>query len=165
VRHTFLFCDIVGWTALTAEQGDDRGAEIAIGVRRRAALLLSAHHAHEVKSLGDGVMLRCDDPAAAVRLGLRLVEHLDVPLRVGIHTGPAVQRDGDWYGTTVNVAARLCDAAGGGQVLASEETMRAAGELSDAGCEDRCLLRLRNLQEPVAAHLIRRGVTTIAARP
>jgi class 3 adenylate cyclase len=156
-EQTFIFCDIVGWTALTAEQGDDRGAEVAIGLRRRVGVLLAAHRAHEIKALGDGVMLRGEDPAAAVRLGLALVQQPDVPVRVGIHTGPAVQRDGDWYGTTVNIAARLCDAAGSGQVLASEATMRAAGALDGVGREGRRLHQLRNLREPVAAQLVTRA--------
>jgi class 3 adenylate cyclase len=156
-EQTFIFCDIVGWTTLTAEQGDARGADVAIGLRRRAGRLLPAHRAHEVKALGDGVMLRCEDPAAALRLGLRLAGQRDVPVRVGIHTGPAIERDGDWYGTTVNIAARLCDAAGSGQVLASEATMRAAGALDGDGRADRRLHHLRNLREPVAAQRVTRA--------
>jgi adenylate cyclase len=151
--HTFMFCDIVGWTTLMAEQGDDRGADVAIGFRRCVARLLAAHHAHEVKALGDGVMLRGEDPAAAVRLGLRLVRCSDVPVRVGINTGPAVAREGDWYGTAVNVAARLCSAAGSGQVLVSEATVRAAGGVHGLRCGVRRLYRLHNLHDPVAAHL------------
>jgi adenylate cyclase len=99
-------------------------------------------------------MLRCEDPAAAVRLGLRLARLPGVPLRVGIHTGPAIECAGDWYGTTVNIAARLCGAAGSGQVLVSEATMLAAGDLHGVGRAARCLHHLRNLREPVAAHVV-----------
>lgn len=153
--RTFLFCDLVGWTALTAEHGDARGAEVALGFRRRIAFLLRAHRAHEVKSLGDGAMLCCEDPAAALALGLRLASCADVPVRVGIHTGPAIACDGDWLGTAVNVAARLCAAARGGDVLASEATWRAAAADRDGvDGEDRRVLRLRNLREPVAARAV-----------
>src|SRR4051812_7466040 len=93
--NTFVFGDLVGWTALTAEHGDEHGAELAIGFRRRAGLLLPGHRAQEIKAMGDGIMLRCDDPARAVRLGLRLVGCTDLPVRLGIHAGPALERDGD----------------------------------------------------------------------
>lgn len=153
-EHTFLFCDIVGWTALTAERGDDYGADLAIGLRRRAARLLPLHHAREIKALGDGLMLLGEDPAAAVRLGLRLAHCCAVPVRVGIHSGPAVMRQGDWYGTAVNIAARLCAAAGAGQILASAATLWAAGCLDGVRYGEVRAYRLRHLPEPVAAQLV-----------
>ncbi len=153
VTSTFLFADLVGWTALVLERGDDHGAEVAIGFRQCARTLLGPG-GEEVKSLGDGVMLRLDDPRSALDLGLRLVEEFPVPARVGIHTGPAVERDGDWYGTTVNVAARLCGAAGGGEVLVSEATLQACGEQLPLTLSERRLHWLRNLREPVPAHLV-----------
>jgi class 3 adenylate cyclase len=99
-------------------------------------------------------MLRCSDPAGAVRLGLALADADGPPVRVGIHTGTAVEADGDFYGTAVNVAARLCSAAGGGEVLVSEATLRAAGGLPGVEVGDRRLHWLRNLREPVPAHLV-----------
>jgi adenylate cyclase len=120
--------------------------------------LLVRHGAEQIKTIGDALMLRCDDPAAAVRLGLEIVETLDSvegfpPVRVGIHTGPAVSRAGDWYGNTVNVAARLCAAAGGGEVLVGEATAEAAGRLKGASLGERRLHWLKNVTEPVAARL------------
>jgi len=50
---------------------------------------------------------------------------------VGMHTGPAVHRAGDWYGTTVNLASRLCTAASGGEVLVSASTALAAAPLRE----------------------------------
>jgi adenylate cyclase len=78
------------------------------------------------------------------------------PVRVGMHTGPAVCRGGDWYGATVNVAARLCAAAGGGEVLISEATREAAGRLRRVALGERRLHWLKNVTEPVAAQLARR---------
>src|SRR5207244_12838389 len=132
--HTVLFTDRVGVTALTEARGDDGGAEIALGFYEQVRRLLPDHRAEEVKTIGDALMLRCEDPRLAIRLGLRIVDDLEElpgfpPVRVGMHTGTAVTRAGDWYGTTVNVAARLCGATGGGQVLVSECTRRAAGRL------------------------------------
>ena len=111
-----------------------------------------------MKTIGDAMMLRCDDPELAVRLGLRVVSGLEAvpgfpPVRVGMHTGPAVSRDGDWYGATVNVAARLCAAAGGGEVLVSESTLKAAGRMRKVRVADRRLHWLKNVTEPIPARL------------
>jgi len=160
--HTFLFSDLVGFTALTDAEGDERAADVATDFCRRVRELLPEHRTEEIKSIGDAVMLRADDPALGIRLGLRIVDELErvegfPAVRVGIHTGGAVCRDGDWYGATVNVAARLCSAAAGGQVLASEEAVAAAGALHDLELGERRLHWLKNVTEPVSAR-------TVAAR-
>lgn len=157
-EHTFLFADLVGFTALTDAEGDDRAAEVALGLYERVRGLLPGYRAEELKTLGDGVALRCDEAADGISLGVRLVEELDAvpgfpPVRVGVHTGPAVQRQGEWYGRTVNVAARLCSAAGGGEVLVSEQTCEAAGRLPKVDLGERRLHWLRNVTEPIAAHV------------
>jgi class 3 adenylate cyclase len=157
-RHTFLFTDLVGFTALTAERGDDGAADVAIEFYRRVRALLPEHRAEEIKAIGDALMIRCEDPSLAIELGLRIVSELDEDpdfpaVRVGVNTGTAVDREGDWYGAGVNVAARLCAAAGGGEVLVSEETHEAAGPLGRVGLGERRLHWLKNVTEPVAARL------------
>jgi adenylate cyclase len=158
-EHTFLFCDLVGFTALTAAEGDARGAEVCIEFGERVRPLLPEYRAEQIKSLGDGLMLRSDEPALGITLGIRIVndlEHVDgfPPVRVGVHTGPAVTRNGDWYGTTVNVAARLCAASGGGQVLVSEAAVGAAGRLNGIDVGEQRLHWLKNVTEPVAARSV-----------
>jgi adenylate cyclase len=157
-HHTFLFTDLVGFTALTEARGDDGAAEVALGFYERVRRLLPSHRAEEVKTIGDALMLRCEDPRLAIQLGLRIVDDLEAlpgfpPVRVGMHTGTAVTRGGDWYGTTVNVAARLCGATGGGQVLVSECTREAAGRLRGVQLADSELHWLKNVTEPVPARL------------
>jgi adenylate cyclase len=157
-HHTFIFSDLVGFTALTEANGDDRAAELALDFYDRVRTMLADHRAEEVKTIGDAVMLRCDDATLAVGLGLRLVSALDAvpgfpPVRVGMHTGPAVGRGGDWYGATVNVAARLCAAAGGGEVLVGESTLQAAGRMRKVRLEERRLHWLKNVTEPIPARL------------
>ncbi len=82
-----------------------------------------------MKLLGDGVMFHFPDPAQGVRCGLELVERIpQVGLpqaRVGLHTGPVVFQNGDYFGRTVNVAARIGDYARPGEVLVSEEVAAA----------------------------------------
>ena len=156
--HTFLFADLVGYTALADAEGDDRAATVAIEFQRRARRLAERLGAEEVKGLGDAVMLRCGEARAAIRLGLILVAEVESddglpPVRVGIHSGPAVPREGDWFGRAVNVASRLCSAAGGGEVLVSEATLEAAGELPKVEVGERRLHWLKNVTEPVAAHI------------
>jgi adenylate cyclase len=158
-HHTFLFTDLVGFTSLAVERGDDHAAEVATELQRRVRALLGSHRAEEIKTLGDGLMLRSEDPALALQLGVRVVGDLQEldgfpPVRVGIHTGPAAHRDGDWYGTTVNVAARLCGAAAGGEVLASEATCEAADQLPRLRLDDIRLHWLRNVTEPVHARVV-----------
>jgi class 3 adenylate cyclase len=151
-----MFLDLVGYTALTAQRGDDQAADAALALYGCVRPLLAAHGAEEVKTIGDAMMLRCAAPASAVRLGLRIVSCVDAEealpsVRVGIHTGPAVQRERDWYGSTVNVAARLCSAAGGCEVLVSDATRLEAERVREVEFADRRLHWLKNVTEPVTA--------------
>jgi adenylate cyclase len=156
--HTFLFADLVGFTALAELEGDDRALEVALGLQRRVRGLLGDHGAEQVKAIGDGLMLRCPKASAAVALGLRIVEGAQEPgfppVRVGIHTGPALPNEGDWYGRTVNVAARLCAVAPAGQVLVSEATRTAAGRMRSVAYGERELHWLRNVSEPIGTFLV-----------
>jgi adenylate cyclase len=155
-QHTFLFCDLVGFTALTDSEGDERAAAVGAALQRRVRAVAANHDAEVVKAMGDAAMVRCGDPAAAVRFALALVDEVDAdpelpPIRVGIHSGSAVSHDGDWYGRAVNVASRLCSVAAGGEVLVSESTLSAANELPRVTVGERRLHWLKNVTEPVAA--------------
>jgi adenylate cyclase len=107
-----------------------------------------------VKTIGDAVMVRCEQAGSAVELGLRIAEEVRgrerfPVVRIGMHTGPATERDGDWFGATVNVAARISGIAGGGEVLVSGSTRHAAGGLERAEFHRHGLRRLKNVGEPV----------------
>ena len=128
--HTFLFADLVGFTELTSEQGDDEAAELAICFHRRVSELGRELGCHVVKAIGDAVMVRSENGEAAVQLasrilGLARAEALP-PVRVGLDTGPAVERNGDWFGATVNTASRVTAAACAGELLMTERTRNAA---------------------------------------
>src|SRR5438445_4192871 len=167
--HTFLFADLVGFTALAELEGDDRALEVVLALQRRVRGLLEEHSAEQVKTIGDGLMLRCSDPHGAIMLGLRLIEQIDgdngvPPVRVGIHTGPALANDGDWYGRAVNVAARLCAVAPGGEVMVSEATREAAGALAEVDWGERELHWLRNVSQPIGAYCAARREPAIEVR-
>jgi adenylate cyclase len=130
--HTFLFADISGYSALTEQDGDEAAAELAISFASEVARMAEQHGGELVKTIGDAVEVHCLDAAEAIALGLRLQSDLAAlpPLHIGIHTGPALERAGDWWGATVNVAARVTASAGAGQLLITEATKQAAGRLS-----------------------------------
>jgi len=126
------FLDLTGFTRLTEEQGDEAAANLAAELRalvRRSSL---EHSGESVKWLGDGVMFYFSDPTDSVLAAFDMVEvavvHELPPARVGIHAGPVVFQEGDYFGRTVNVAARIADYARPGEVLVSQEVVDAASE-------------------------------------
>jgi adenylate cyclase len=124
------FLDLVGYTRLTEERGDAAAAGLA-----ETLALLVGRSAREyggvpVKWLGDGVMVWFREPAGAVRSALELVEQLPAaglpPAHVGVAAGPVVVQGGDYFGRTVNLAARIASRAGPGQVLVSQSVAESA---------------------------------------
>jgi adenylate cyclase len=131
-EHTFLFADLSGFTALTEVHGDEEAADLAAGFFADARALLAEHGAQEVKTLGDAMMIRCRSAREAIALALRIVREVGArhgfpSVRVGLHTGPAVERDGDWFGAAVNLAARVSGVAAGSEVLVTGASAAAAG--------------------------------------
>jgi adenylate cyclase len=128
------FLDLTGYTQLTEERGDRAAAELAGRLIEIVHDRAHAHGGRPVKFLGDGVMFHFPDPAQGVLCGLELVDRIpEVGLpraRVGLHTGPVVFQNGDYFGRTVNIAARISDYARPGEVLVSEDVV--AADTSDA---------------------------------
>ncbi len=150
--RTFAFVDLAGFTALTEVHGDEEAvAQIERFVDLARASLGSSDAL--VKCLGDAVMLCFESPHTALAALTRLLsgcgdlDSLPVP-RAGVHHGPAIERDGDWFGATVNLAARVAGQAQGGQTLGTTSIATAAREagigLTELGC-----FSLRNIAEPV----------------
>jgi adenylate cyclase len=156
-RHTFLFADLAGFSALTEAHGDEEAVELALEFFELVRTLLADYEAEEVKTIGDAMMIRADDASKAVALGLSIVDELGTRpgfpiVRVGMHTGTAIERDGDWFGATVNLAARISAAAGGNQVLFSEATLEAAGSLGGVELSRHGDASFKNVREPVALY-------------
>jgi adenylate cyclase len=124
------FLDLVGYTRLTEERGDAAAAELAeslaVLVRRSAR----EHGGVPAKWLGDGVMFHFREPAGAVLAALGMVEELPAaglpPAHVGVAAGPVVAQGGDYFGRTVNLAARIAAYASAGRVLVSEPVIQRA---------------------------------------
>ncbi len=152
-QHTFLFADLVGFTAFTERVGDDAAADVAVAFQSAATRAASDYGCEVVKSLGDAVMIHGSDAARVVALALRIArrhgEGRGPAVRVGVHSGTAVRRGSDWYGSTVNLAARLAEAAAPGEVLISlttRELLASAGPMTIA---DRGPRSFKNVASPV----------------
>jgi adenylate cyclase len=149
------FLDLSGYTRLTDERGDEAAAEMAAtlgGLVQRSA---SDHGGRPVKWLGDGVMLYFTEPDEAVISALALADSVPAaglpPAHTGIDAGPVIFQDGDYFGRTVNTAARIAAHAGPGQVLVSDSVVRStrnpAIRFADVG-----LVELKGLPRPISLH-------------
>ena len=154
------FVDLTGFTRLTEERGDEVAARVAGALAALVNDISRGRGGRPVRWLGDGGMFHFREPGAAVTAGLDMVERAPAaglpPAHVGIHTGAVVAQDGDVYGMTVNLAARISSYAEAGQVVVSEETVaRAAG----AGLRFEPLgpVGLKNVARPLPLYRALRG--------
>ena len=152
-ERTIGFVDLAGFTALTEVHGDHAAVDLLDVFTGTAREAIARSGAEFVKSIGDAVMFAASTPAAgvdAVRQVFEACYASDVfpEPRAGLHHGPVVARDGDYFGATVNLAARVASRAGSGQALATTEVARAA---TTAGVDTVALgiFRLRNVLDPV----------------
>ena len=120
VEPAVAFLDLTGFTSLTQERGDTIAAEMALRLADLASRAVATHRGRVVKLLGDGVLMYFPDIVEAVEAVLDLLDRLDasdLPSgHVGIAQGPIVARDGDIFGRTVNLAARISDVAPSGEL-------------------------------------------------
>jgi adenylate cyclase len=125
------FLDITGYTRLTEERGDEAAAALVTRLTPLVQRPAERHGGKVVKRLGDGVMFHFRDPRDAVLAALEMLEAVSEaglpPAHIGLDTGPVVFQGGDYFGRTVNVAARIAERAEPGQVLVSQEVVDAVG--------------------------------------
>jgi adenylate cyclase len=124
------FLDITGYTTLTQEWGDDQAANLASTVERLVQRISVQRGGKTIKWLGDGVMFYFDEPGDGVLAALEMVDGLAraelPPAHVGLHTGPVLFQEGDYFGQTVNLSARIGEYAGPGEVLVSQAVVEAS---------------------------------------
>ncbi len=131
------FADMVGFTALSSQLSAEALVAVVDRFEELAHGTVVAGGGRPVKMIGDEVMFVCDDPVTALRIGLDLVDaysddELLSDVRVGLAAGPVLLREGDFFGPTVNRAARVVSIADPGSVLCSDEIHAEIGE----GTED-----------------------------
>ena len=170
-QATFLFADIAGFTALTEAHGDEQAAQLVADFCRAVRDELPAVGGRQVKTIGDAIMLVVPEPTDAVLLGLRITHELMLrhgapAVRVGLNHGTAVERDGDYFGAAVNLAARVSAEAGGGEVLLTGDTAALAPQPDGVLYEPRGRRELRNVREPVELFAaVRAGASRESALP
>jgi class 3 adenylate cyclase/tetratricopeptide (TPR) repeat protein len=128
---TILFTDLVGSTELLQRAGDEQAQRILKAHHRLLSEAVRQHGGHEVKWLGDGLMVAFDSAQEAVKCAIAMQQGSRRPaagerleIRAGLNAGEAFVDESDYFGTAVVVARRLCDKGDAGQILASDVVVR-----------------------------------------
>jgi class 3 adenylate cyclase len=151
---TFLFTDVEG--SIRRWEADADGMRVALaahaGVLRGA---IEKHGGRLFKHTGDGVCTAFASPKSAVDAAVAAQRALGLPVRMGLATGEAELRDGDYFGAVLNRAARVMAAGHGGQILLADSTapLLSGVELADLGPR-----RFRDLSVPVGLFQVRAAV-------
>ena len=148
---TFLLTDVEGSTRRW--ETDAEGMRVALAAHDlvlRGAI--AAHGGRLFKHTGDGVCAAFASPRSAVDAAVAAQQALELPVRMGLATGEAELREGDYFGTALNRAARVMAAGHGGQILLADST---AGLLSGVDLVDLGPRRLRDLPTPIGVFQVR----------
>ena len=126
-----MFADLAGYTALTDVHGDEEAVAAVERFQRVVSGAAERHRLRVIKGIGDAFLLVGSDADAAMAAAREVVEHMAAnerapAVRVGIHEGPVAEREGDVFGHSVNIAARVASEAHAGQVLITPEILAAA---------------------------------------
>jgi class 3 adenylate cyclase len=153
-----MFTDIVASTEMAERLGPEKADTMRRDHFTMLRELVAMHGGHEVKSLGDGLMVAFASAADAVSCATAIhgattqkqQAELDAPaVRIGVHTGEPTLEDGDYFGLCVVVAKRLCDALGGAGVLVSDAVRSLTAQAVPP--EHRRELNLKGFAEPTVA--------------
>jgi adenylate cyclase len=157
------FLDLTGYTRHTEEYGDDAAADLASRLGKVVRRSSAAHGGKPIKWLGDGVMFYFRDPGAGVESALEMVEEAGLvglpPAHVGLHAGPVLFQQGDYFGQTVNVASRIADYARPGEILVSQAVVDSS-EGTRASFSVIGPVELKGVSGPIHLHAARRPDTT-----
>lgn len=123
-----LFADVVGWTQMCARLGDERAKALVDPLFAEMGEIVTAHRGQVVKRIGDELMCAFDTVESAAWAACAMQRHATaraagaeeaLSLRIGFHLGPVTPEDGDFFGDTVNVAARVAGSATRDRILAT----------------------------------------------
>jgi adenylate cyclase len=145
------FADISGYTHMTLQSGDRLAVRFSERLREAALEVARQYRGKLVRLLGDGAMLHFRDPEDGVRGTtdlVRMFANADFSLHAGVHAGPMIERDGDYFGQTVNLASRVSSTAGAGEIKVTRAVV-AATEGSGVRYEAAGPAVLKGLDEPI----------------
>jgi class 3 adenylate cyclase len=161
---TIAFSDIRGFTEYTDQHGDEAAYRVLQqhnGVVRNQVDLFGGH---VVKTQGDSFMVAFPTARSAIQCAVAIQRALAsaqtepgtrIALGIGINTGEPIREGGDFFGGPVNLAARICAAAGPGQIFVSETTRYVTGRIEAVDFLDRGLRDLKGFQEPQRLYEVR----------
>ena len=149
MRVAIAFCDLAGYTRFTEEEGEEEALSFVEGFIEAVTETLP-DDARVVKTIGDEVMVVGQDVAALVDWAVgfeQLFTERPQP-RIGLHTGPTLYRDGDYFGREVNLASRVVARARGGEVLVTDAVVHAVGRVEHLDFEAIGQVKLKGFDEP-----------------
>ena len=155
---TILFSDIENSTSLNSELGDDDWVKLLSAHDRLLRTYVDRHRGHIVKSQGDGYMVVFPTPELALEAAVgiqraltakrqrsRRLRRTPIRVRIGLHTGTAIERDGDFFGRNVAMAARVAAMADGGEILVTDEIVDALADSTDIRFDEDNRVELKGL--------------------
>lgn len=123
---TLMFTDLVNSTVLLEKAGDETGADLFQAHHKMISSAVASTGGDELEWLGDGVLAAFSSSADAVRCAIAIQQSARRPaagahfeIRIGIHLGEVLRRDGGYFGTPIVTARRICDRGAAGQILAA----------------------------------------------
>jgi adenylate cyclase len=149
VRVALAFCDLAGYTRYTEEEGEEEALSFVERFIESVTETLP-DDARVVKTIGDEVMIVGQDVQALVDWAVgfqRLFDERPAP-RIGIHQGPVIYRDGDYFGRDVNLTSRVVARARGSEVLVTDSVVDAVGESDHLAFEGIGTVKLKGFDEP-----------------
>jgi class 3 adenylate cyclase len=163
--RTFLIADVRGYSRFTEEYGDEAAAQLTARFTCLVEEEVEAHGGELVEIRGDEALATFESARQAIRAAVDLQGQFeaateadaDLPIKVGIgiDSGEAIRLpDGSFRGAALNIAARLCGRAHGGEVMISEATSLLAGRLGGLHYSDRGRVKLKNISEPVRVYKV-----------
>jgi serine/threonine-protein kinase len=154
LAHAFLITDVRGYTRFTQQHGDDAAAQLSERFIRLATVQIQQFDGRVMATHGDEVVSVFESPRRALRAALGIqaavvADGFPLGVGVGLDAGEAVEVGDDYHGGALNIAARLCSAAGGGEVLASEPLVHLARRVEGIAYLEGRIERLKGIEQPV----------------
>ncbi|MDQ8044047.1 MAG: adenylate/guanylate cyclase domain-containing protein [Solirubrobacteraceae bacterium] len=156
IHVAIAFADLAGFTRLTEEEGDLEAVSVVERFFEQVERSLP-EDCRIIKTIGDEVMVVGSDPGALLAWAVQFQQDRDErPLpRIGVHSGPAIFRDGDYYGREINRAARIVTRGAGGEVIVTG-TLRDAAHLRTFELQSIGSVRLKGFEQPEELFVVRR---------
>ncbi|MCG8609765.1 MAG: adenylate/guanylate cyclase domain-containing protein [Pseudomonadales bacterium] len=162
-NYAVMFADIAGSSSLYKQIGDEPAKKAIFSCLALAENIICAHRGIVVKTIGDEIMARFDDPNDAIESARNLQMQVDqnfsfdgakMAMRIGVHYGPAILENNDIFGDAVNTAARMVSAANARQIVLSEPTVHALAQDLCALAHRFDFAKIKAFKESVPLYLI-----------